>query len=203
MIAEKKPLWLTLKTPDEKHLSEMESLLNSLNLHTVCEGALCPNVGECFARRAVTFMILGDVCTRNCKFCGVKKGKPLSLDPEEPRHIAEAIKKLGLRHVVITSVTRDDLGDYGAHQFAETIKTIKTYTPKVTVEVLIPDFKGSFEALKLIIDEKPSVIGHNLETVPRLYPIVREKADFERSLRILQAVKTLDLILNRSKSLMF
>lgn len=201
-MAEKKPRWLTLKAPDENKLSEVESLLSKLNLHTVCEGALCPNIGECFGRRMVTFMILGDICTRNCKFCGVKKGKPLPVDQNEPIHVAEATKKLGLKHVVITSVTRDDLNNFGAYQFAETIRAVKRNNPKVTVEVLIPDFQGSTEALELIVKEKPSVIGHNLETVPRLYPLVREKADFKRSLHILKTVKALDSSIYTKSGLM-
>jgi lipoic acid synthetase len=170
----------------------MDALLEGLNLHTVCDSALCPNRGECFKKGTATFIILGNICTRNCGFCAVKKGKPLPLDPEEPYHIAQAARHLQLKHIVVTSVTRDDLPDGGAEHFAETIIEIKKQLPKSTVEVLVPDFKGSWEALQRVIDAQPEVINHNIETVNRLYRLVRPKAVYKRSLELLRQVKIRD-----------
>jgi len=167
----------------------MEKLLRGLHLHTVCESALCPNIGECFGRGTATFMILGDVCTRGCRFCAVRKGKPAPPDPEEPERVAEAARRLGLKHVVITSVTRDDLPDGGASHFVATIEAVRCRLPDATIEVLIPDFGGSLRALEQVIAAGPEVINHNLETVPRLYPLVRPRADYRRSLGILAWVK--------------
>ncbi len=182
--------WLRRKLPDQKVLEQMDSLLKELNLHTVCDSALCPNRGECFKKRTATFMILGNICTRNCKFCAVEKGKPLpSLDPEEPRHIAQAAKHLNLKHIVVTSVTRDDLPDGGAKHFARTIIEVKKILPESTIEVLVPDFEGSWEALQKVIDAHPEVINHNIETVPRLYQLVRPKAVYKHSLELLRQVK--------------
>ncbi len=184
--------WLRRKLPDQKVLDQMDSLLKDLNLHTVCDSALCPNRGECYKSRTATFMILGNICTRDCRFCAVKKGNPLPLDPEEPYHIAQAAKHLNLKHIVVTSVTRDDLADGGAEQFAQTIIEIKKLLPKSTVEVLVPDFEGSGNALQKIINIRPEVINHNLETVPRLYLLVRPKAVYERSLELLRQIKIRD-----------
>ncbi len=181
--------WLTLPAPDREVLARMGKLLRELRLHTVCESALCPNIGKCFGRGTATFMILGDVCTRGCRFCSVGKGKPAPPDPEEPERVAEAARRLGLRHVVITSVTRDDLPDGEASHFAATIEAVRHRLPGATVEVLIPDFGGSLEALEQVIAAGPEVINHNLETVPRLYPRVRPRADYQRSLGILAWVK--------------
>lgn len=168
-------------------------LLTSLNLHTVCQSAHCPNRGECFSSRRATFMILGNICTRNCRFCAVEGGQTLSLDPEEPGRVAEASSRLGLRHVVITSVTRDDLPDGGARHFRDTILEVYRLLPQATVEVLTPDFQGSLSSLKLIVFEgHPRIFNHNLETVPRLYPGVRPEADYRRSLDVLRMVKELD-----------
>ena len=166
-------------------------LLRSLNLHTVCEEADCPNCGECFKKRTATFMILGRNCTRNCTFCTVTKGIPEPVDPAEPQHIAKAVQKLGLRHVVITSVTRDDLPDGGAFHFARVIQEIQEELKenKPVIEVLIPDFRGDTEALQTVIDANPDIINHNIETVPRLYSEVRPQAVYIRSLELLQKVK--------------
>ncbi len=185
---EQKPEWLKKKI-DLKSLTGMQALMRSLSLNTVCEGADCPNRGECFKAGTATFMILGDTCTRNCRFCAVSKGKPLPPDPAEPEHVAEAAEKLGLKHVVVTSVTRDDLIDGGASQFAATINAIRPRLPESTVEVLIPDFQGSEDALNIVIAAKPDIINHNLETVPSLYKTVRPQAIYERSLELLKRVK--------------
>lgn len=184
--------WLRRTLPDQRVLDRMDALLEGLNLHTVCDSALCPNRGECFKKGTATFIILGNVCTRNCGFCAVKKGKPLPLDPEEPYHIAQAARHLQLKHIVVTSVTRDDLPDGGAEHFAETIIEIKKQLPKSTIEVLVPDFKGSWEALQRVIDAQPEVINHNIETVNRLYRLVRPKAVYKRSLELLRQVKIRD-----------
>ena len=173
--------WLRRKLPNQRVLERMDSLLKELNLHTVCDSALCPNRGECFKKGTATFMILGNICTRNCKFCAVEKGKPLPLDPEEPHHIAQAAKHLNLKHIVVTSVTRDDLPDGGAKHFSWTIMVIKKLLPKSTIEVLVPDFEGSWEALQIVIDAQPEVINQNIETVARLYNLIRPKAVYKRS----------------------
>ena len=190
MVPPRKPEWLKKKM-DPAAVMEMEGMLRSLNLHTVCEGANCPNRGECFKNRKATFMILGDVCTRNCRFCAVCKGRPTPVDPMEPENIATAAQQLGLRHTVITSVTRDDLPDGGAAHFAECIRALKERMPDSTVEVLIPDFCGSLAALQTVMDARPEIINHNIETVPRLYPTVRPMAKYERSLELLERVKRL------------
>jgi lipoic acid synthetase len=186
------PSWLIQKAPDARFLESMRSLFGRLSLHTVCETAECPNQGECFSGGTATFLIMGDVCTRNCSFCGIDKGYPLPLDPLEPANVACAVSALHLKHVVITSVTRDDLSDGGASHFARTIDTIRLSNPDVVIEVLIPDFKGSLYALKTVTDTGVDVIGHNIETVPSLYAKVRPKADYHRSLGLLQAVKSIN-----------
>ncbi len=183
------PAWIRIKVPFSKELKMLEHLLSEYRLHTVCEEARCPNRVECFSRGTATFMILGDICTRNCRFCAVKKGRPLPVDEEEPKRVAEVVKILGLRYVVVTSVTRDDLPDGGALQFARVIEEVGRIAPDVKVEVLIPDFTGSLDALKVVIDAGPFVINHNVETVPRLYPNVRPMADYLRSLDVLRNVK--------------
>ncbi|TET76946.1 MAG: lipoyl synthase [Dehalococcoidia bacterium] len=186
------PAWFKKKAGDPKVLAEMRSLFDELSLHTICENALCPNLGDCFSQRTATFLILGDICTRNCTFCAVKKGVPSPVDEEEPQHLTEAAGELGLRYVVITSVTRDDLPDGGASHFAKTIARLREKDKGIAVEVLIPDFGGSPHSLKMVADAHPDVINHNLETVPRLYPEVRPKADFQRSLMLLEQVKRFD-----------
>ena len=188
----RRPEWLKLSPLDPTILGRMGRLMRELKLHTVCRSAQCPNRTECFAAGTATFMILGNTCTRNCTFCAVSKGKPLAPDSQEPEHIVTAVDKLGLRYVVITSVTRDDLPDGGAAQFAQTIKAIHEYDSNIMVEVLIPDFKGSPSALQTVIDARPAVLNHNVETVPRLYPEVRPKANYPRSLELLKQTKLLD-----------
>jgi lipoyl synthase len=184
----KKPEWLK-KRLDYDSMHEMTKLLRSLNLHTVCEGAKCPNMGECFRNRTATFLILGDVCTRNCRFCAIPGGKPLPPDPKEPEHLAEAALKLNLKHVVITSVTRDDLKDGGSSQFAKCILEIKKKLPKASIEVLIPDFKFKKTALDTVMNANPDIINHNVETVPELYSDVRPMAKYQQSLNVIEYVK--------------
>ena len=188
----KRPDWLRVKLPGGEEYHRMKDLLRTANLHTVCEEAVCPNIGECFGQGTATFLILGDVCTRRCNFCAVAKGVPSTLEEGEPERIAQAIEQIGLRHVVITSVTRDDLPDGGADHYAKTIRTIRTHNPTCTIEVLLPDFKGSEKALEIVLNEMPDILNHNLETVPRLYPNVRPGADYERSLSLLEKAKEID-----------
>ena len=188
----RRPEWLKLKPLDSTILTKMRKLTRGLKLHTICESARCPNRTECFAQGTATFMILGDICTRNCTFCAVKHGKPEALDPEEPEHIVSAVKKLGLRYVVITSVCRDDLPDGGAVQFAQAIRALHRHNSGIGVEVLIPDFRGSLSALEEVIAAQPTVLNHNVETVPRLYSEVRPQAKYHRSLELLKRVKSLD-----------
>ncbi len=182
------PQWLRKPAPDRKILESMESLLQGHSLNTVCREANCPNVGECFGNRTATFMILGTICTRNCPFCNVGEGQPGPPHPEEPHRLAEAAAKLGLEHVVVTSVTRDDLEDGGAEQFAQTVDAIRQRLPGATVEVLIPDFGGDIRALEQVLERGPEVLAHNLETVKSLYPRVRPRADYARSLDLLSRV---------------
>ncbi len=190
MAPQKKPEWLK-KRVNAEAVMEMEGMLRSLNLHTVCEGANCPNRGECFKNKTATFMVLGDVCTRNCRFCAVCKGCPTPVDPQEPENVATAAAQLGLAHTVVTSVTRDDLPDGGAGHFAQCILALKRHMPQSSVEVLIPDFRGSLDALQTVIAARPDIINHNIETVPRLYPAVRPMAIYERSLELLARVRQL------------
>lgn len=202
MAVTKKPPWIKVKGPSEKCLSDMKSMLDSLNLHTVCESAICPNVGTCFAKGTATFMILGNNCTRNCGFCSVKHGTPLPVDPEEPLHVAQAANMLNLKHVVITSVTRDDLPDGGAKQFAETIHQINQLLPDASTDVLIPEVRGLKENLKIVIDAKPTILAHNLETVPRLYKTARQYSNYETSLKILGWAKEIDPTIYTKSGLM-
>lgn len=186
-----KPDWLKVRVRNTSDVAEVRNMLSRLSLNTVCEEAGCPNIMECFGKRTATFMILGRVCTRNCTFCTVTKGVVDPVDPDEPENIARAVEFLGLRHVVVTSVTRDDLPDGGAGHFACVVNRIKELNNNVTVEVLIPDFKGDEQALKVVVDSNPEIINHNVETVPRLYPAVRPLAVYERSLKLLSNVKKL------------
>ncbi len=188
----KHPAWLRKRSPLPSVLTQMKGLLDGLGLHTVCESAQCPNQGECFSQGTATFLILGDVCTRNCHFCAVKKGRPLALDTREPHRVAQAVVRLRLGHVVVTSVTRDDLPDGGARHFASTVTAIRQVSPDTIIEVLVPDFQGSLEALKVIIASSPQIVNHNLETVPRLYSMVRPKADYQRSFELLYRVKIIN-----------
>ncbi|MCX7615343.1 MAG: lipoyl synthase [Clostridiales bacterium] len=192
METNKKPEWLKVRYQSGGERARVEQMLAGLSLNTVCEHASCPNLMECYSRKTATFMILGSICSRNCKFCNVSKGKPVPVDPQEPENVAKAVETLGLKHAVITSVTRDDLPDGGSGHFAEVIKRIRLLNPKVTTEVLIPDFKGELEQLKTVADACPDVINHNVETVPRLYPNVRPMAVYERSLQLLANVKKLN-----------
>ncbi len=185
-----KPVWLRRKLPDQEALQKMRSLLRRHGLNTVCEGALCPNQGECFTQGTATFLILGRTCTRNCTFCAIpSEDYPPAPDPREPERVALAAAELELKHVVITSVTRDDLEDGGASHFAETVRALKRNNPAIIVEILIPDFQGSREALQTAVDSHPDILNHNLETVPRLYPQVRPQAVYSRSLDLLKRVK--------------
>jgi len=169
----------------------MERLLDGLRLHTICESALCPNIGECFSSKTATFLILGDVCTRHCTFCAVRKGLPAPVDEQEPQRLLKAVESLGLSYVVITSVTRDDLPDGGACQFAKTITMLRENRKGAIIEVLIPDFLGSTRAIEMLVEARPQVINHNIETIPRLYPEVRPEADYNRSIELLYMVKRL------------
>ena len=180
------PLWLKVKPPLGENYRRVKSLLAELNLHTVCQEANCPNIGTCFEEKTAAFLILGKICTRGCSFCNVERKIPLPLDLLEPVHIAKAVKKLGLKYAVITSVTRDDLEDGGADQFAQIIRKVKEFCPGCTVEVLIPDFKGELDCLKIVLHERPAVLNHNLETIKRLYPVVRKGADYKKSLTLLK-----------------
>ncbi len=188
MTVERKPEWLKSRISSAQSV-QIGNMLRSLGLNSVCEGANCPNMGECFKNKTVTFMILGNVCTRNCAFCAVPKGSPQPVDANEPENVAAAAKKLGLLHTVVTSVTRDDLADGGAEQFAATVRALKGALPNSTIEVLIPDFKGDLNSLKTVIEARPDIINHNIETVPSLYQTVRPMAVYERSLELLQKVK--------------
>lgn len=184
------PSWLSRRMGQPSALHAMKNILRRRNLHTVCESARCPNIGECFSKPTATFMILGDVCTRQCGFCSVeKRGKSLPVDPDEPENIAVTAKELGLKHVVVTSVTRDDLADSGAMQFALTIKAVRDSIPSISIEVLTPDFKGDERCLKIVIDERPDIFNHNIETVPSLYAKVRPQADYRQSLKVIETAK--------------
>jgi lipoic acid synthetase len=180
-----RPAWLRAPAPAGENYRELKALLERLRLHTVCESAACPNVGDCWNQRTATFMILGNVCTRRCGFCAVRKGAPLPVDYDEPRRVAQAVAALGLRYAVITSVNRDDRKDGGAELFALTIRAIRAQVPGCQVEVLIPDFQGSYAAMDLVLEASPDVLNHNIETVPRLYRQVRLGARYERSLDLL------------------
>lgn len=184
----RKPDWLKSRISVAEAV-QMKNMLRAFSLHTVCEGAQCPNMGECFRKRTVTFMILGTVCTRRCRFCAVGTGTPCLPDPKEPEHVAAAAKKLGLLHTVVTSVTRDDLPDGGSAQFAATVRALKTALPDSTVEVLIPDFCGNEDSLETVLAAKPDIVNHNIETVPSLYDRVRPDADYARSLQLLARIK--------------
>jgi len=181
----KKPDWLKIKIGDPTNQNKVLKLIEGLNLHTVCQEARCPNIFECWTDKTATFMLGGDTCTRHCGFCAVNKGTPMELDPEEPLHVAEAVKHLGLAHAVITSVNRDDLADGGAGHWAETIRRVHELNPDCKVEVLIPDFQGNEEALNITLGERPEVLNHNTETIARLYRRVRPDAIYEQSMTLL------------------
>jgi lipoic acid synthetase len=189
---QRKPAWIRVKAPISKEYQETAALMRSLKLNTVCEEAACPNIGECWAKKHATIMILGDVCTRACTFCNIKTGRPDQLDPHEPMRVGEAVGKMGLSHVVITSVDRDDLEDGGAAHFAETIRAIRAAAPPTTIEILTPDFLRKEGAPEIVVAARPDVYNHNLETIPRLYSEVRPGARYFNSLRLLDQVKKLD-----------
>lgn len=186
---ERKPDWLKINLKTDENFKEIKSMMRSKTLHTVCEEAKCPNIHECWANRTATFMILGDICTRACRFCAVKTGLPTELDLQEPERVADAALQMGLRHCVVTSVARDDLQDGGAMIFAETIKAIRRKLPLCTVEVLIPDFLGREESLMTVLEAKPDILNHNMETVERMSDRVRSKAKYRRSLTLLERSK--------------
>jgi lipoic acid synthetase len=200
---EKKPEWLRIKLPSGQKYFEIKQTISSLGLHTVCEEARCPNRSECWGGGTATIMIMGDICTRGCKFCSVRAGKPLYLDSKEPQRVAEAIRSWGLRYVVITSVCRDDLDDGGADHIAKTIRAIKIQCPQTIVEPLIPDFHGTHKAINAVVEAGPEIISHNIETVARLSPIVRDtRATYQLSLNVLKTIKEMDSKIYTKSSLM-
>lgn len=188
----RKPEWIRVKAPLSKGFAETRDIVRSKNLNTVCEEAACPNIGECWEKKHATMMIMGDTCTRACAFCNIKTGLPAALDPQEPEHVGEAVAEMGLNHVVITSVDRDDLVDGGAEHFAKVIAAIRKAAPQTTIEILTPDFLRKDGAAEVVIDAKPDVFNHNLETVPRLYLSIRPGARYFHSLRLLERVKDRD-----------
>ena len=193
------PDWLKVRIGSGKNYASMKSLLRDARLHTICEEARCPNIAECFGNGTAVFLIMGDVCTRNCRYCNVKHGKPLVLNPDEPGDVALSVKALGLKYAVITSVTRDDLPDGGADVFVETVQQVKNMNPSCKVEVLIPDFKGDASSLEKIIDSNPDVINHNIEVVEDLFPSIRPEGDYKTSLKVLKKIKEIKPTI-RSKS---
>ncbi|WP_134684154.1 lipoyl synthase [Brevibacillus migulae] len=204
-MIQRKPEWLKINLVSGEELAnfrELKKTMRTKTLHTVCEEAKCPNIHECWANRTATFMILGDICTRACRFCAVKTGLPTELDLAEPERVAEAAVDMGLKHVVVTSVARDDLADGGAAIFAETIKAIRARLPLTTVEVLIPDFQGNWDALKVVMDAKPDVLNHNIEAVRRLSDRVRARAKYDRTLELLKRAKEMQPTIPTKSSLM-
>lgn len=197
-----RPAWLRVRFPGGENYQDLKGLVRRLNLHTVCESARCPNIGECWEQRTATFMILGNLCTRACGFCAVPHGRPETLDTDEPRRVAEAVAHMGLDYAVVTSVNRDELPDGGAAIFAETIRAIRARLPHSKVEVLIPDFRGNWDALATVVRARPDVLNHNTETVPRLYRMVRRGALYERSLELLRRATQLDPTLPTKSGIM-
>ena len=187
----RRPEWIRVRAPDGESYHWLKRLMRSKHLHTVCEEAHCPNMGECWGNRTATFLILGDTCTRNCRFCDVKTGRPGPLDPEEAEHVAQAVHAMDLKHAVITSVDRDDQEDGGASVFAAVIRRIRELQPGCTVEVLIPDFRGQLEPLKVVMDERPDILNHNVETVPRLFSTIQPQCRYDWSLDVLRNAKKL------------
>ena len=199
----RKPVWLRVRAPAGENYTKVKQSLRSLNLHTVCEEARCPNISECWGIGTATIMIMGDICSRGCRFCAINSGKPALLDAGEPERVAKAIKEWGLRYVVITSVCRDDLEDGGAEHIAKTIKAIKLLCPTIIAESLIPDFRGDDGSIKKIVKSKPEVISHNIETVPRLTPKVRDaRASYEQSLLVLKKIKKINSLIYTKSSIM-
>jgi lipoic acid synthetase len=198
----RKPPWLRVKMPAGETYFDLKRLVRQHRLHTVCEEAMCPNIGECWNQRSATFMLLGDTCTRSCGFCAVKTGRPGAIDEQEPERVAEAIATLNLRYAVITSVNRDDVRDGGSHIFAATIRAVRQRLPECRVEVLIPDFKGNWEALAEVVEARPDILNHNMESIARLYYKVRPQARYERSLELLWRVKQLNPSMRTKSGLM-
>ena len=190
----RKPSWLKMKMPGGAEFSKLLNLVNDQHLHTVCQSAKCPNMGECWAAGTATLMILGDVCTRSCGFCHIATGRPPTLDLDEPVRVGRAVAAMGLKHTVITSVNRDELPDGGAGVWAETIRQVRLQSPGTSIEVLIPDFCGDWQALQVVLDQKPDILNHNIESVPRLYKQVRPQAKYARSLRLLQIAREQGLV---------
>lgn len=199
----RKPVWLRVRPPSGENYTNVKQSLRSLDLHTVCEEAKCPNISDCWGAGTATIMIMGDICSRGCRFCAVNSGKPVLLDADEPERVAKAIKEWGLSYVVITSVCRDDLEDGGAEHLVKTIKAIKGHCPKTIVEPLIPDFRGNEDSIKRVVESKPEVISHNIETVVRLTPKVRDaRASYEQSLTVLKKIKDTDSAIFTKSSIM-
>ncbi len=188
----RRPEWLRVRATESPKYNELKGLFRGKHLHTVCEEAMCPNIGECWGRGTATFLLMGDTCTRSCGFCKIKTGRPALLDPDEPRRVAESIQAMGLHHAVLTSVNRDEQADGGAWVFAESLYWIRQLSPGCTVEVLIPDFRGDWPALQVVMDARPEILNHNTETVPRLYRTVRPQGKFMRSMELLQRAKRMD-----------
>lgn len=191
-LPKRKPEWLKVRIPASEGYSRLKKLMQEKNLHTVCEEAMCPNIGECWHRGTATFLLMGDICTRSCGFCHVKTGRPQMLDEDEPHRVAESVVAMNLSHCVLTSVNRDELPNGGAHIFANTIREIRNQLPRCTIEVLIPDFKGDRAALQEVMEARPEILNHNTETVPRLYRTVRPQANYQRSLKVLSMARELD-----------
>jgi lipoic acid synthetase len=191
-MTQRLPEWLTIRLPRPDTIKEVEGLMRSKNLHTVCESARCPNLAECWSKKTATFMILGDTCTRSCGFCAIKVGRGLEVDLFEPLNVAKSAKTMGMKHVVVTSVARDDLKDQGAQQFANTIRALHHEIPEIIVEVLTPDFQGKDELIKIVTDAHPEIYNHNIETIERLHTIVRPQARYNRTLKVLEQVKQND-----------
>lgn len=199
----RKPVWLRVRAPSGEKYTKVKQSLRSLDLHTVCEEARCPNISECWGTGTATIMIMGDICSRGCRFCAVNSGRPVLLDADEPERVAKAIKEWKLSYVVITSVCRDDLKDGGAEHIAKTIKATKDLCPKTIVEPLIPDFRGNEDSIKIVVESKPEVISHNIETVSRLTSKVRDaRASYEQSLRVLKKIKDMDSLIYTKSSIM-
>lgn len=201
-MTQRLPDWLTIRVPRPDTIKQVEGMMRAKNLHTVCESARCPNLPECWSKKTATFMILGDTCTRSCGFCAIKVGRGLTVDKEEPANVAQVAKDLELKHVVVTSVARDDLADEGSGQFAETIRALHAANPLTIVEVLTPDFKGKKWCIKNVTDARPEIFNHNIETVERLHTIVRPQAKYERTLTLLRTVKELDPRIHTKSGLM-
>ena len=201
-MTQRLPEWLTIRLPRPDTIKQVEEMMRSKNLHTVCESARCPNLPECWSKKTATFMILGDTCTRSCGFCAIKVGRGLQVDAHEPENVANVTNDLGLKHVVVTSVARDDLADEGSMQFAETIRALRKVNPLTIVEVLTPDFKGKRWCIQNVTDARPDIYNHNIETVERLHTVVRPQAKYERTLGVLRTVKELDPTIHTKSGIM-